>query len=87
MLALSLDSAKNIAIVAIVVMVVFAVLTAKFVANATRKAILVLEFGALALGIWSQRQSLQTCANNVKANVGQETTCSFIGKQISIPGR
>ena len=87
MLALSIDSAKNIAILVMIVLVLFAVLAAKLVANATKKAIFVLAFGALALGVWSQRQSLQSCADNVKANIGEATTCSFLGKEVSIPGR
>lgn len=87
MLALSVDSAKNIAIVVVIVLVLLAVLTAKLVANATKKAIFVLVFGALALGVWNQRSSLQTCADSVKANIGKATTCSFIGKEVSIPGR
>jgi protein-S-isoprenylcysteine O-methyltransferase Ste14 len=86
MLALTVDSAKNIAILVVIALVVFAVLTAKFVASATKKAIFLLVFGGLAMGVWNQRQSLQTCADNVKANIGKATTCSFIGKEISIPG-
>lgn len=87
MLSLTLTSAKNIAIIVVIVLVVLALITAKVVASVTKKAIALLIFAALALGVWTQRQSLQTCADRVKAagGIGQ-ATCSFFGNDIVIKG-
>jgi protein-S-isoprenylcysteine O-methyltransferase Ste14 len=85
MLALSLAQAKNIAIVVVVILVVIALLTAKFVASVTKKALLLLVLAAVALGVWTQRQSLQTCADNVRDRApGTVATCSFFGNDITI---
>ena len=85
MLALTLSSAKNIAIIIVGVLVVAAIISAKFVASVTKKAILLLIFGALALGVFTQRQSLQNCADKVQDGVTSgEATCTFFGTDIRI---
>jgi hypothetical protein len=80
--ALTLSSAKNIAILVVGALVVAAIISAKLVASVTKKAILLLVFGALALGVFYQRHALQTCADKVKA--GGVATCTFFGTDIHI---
>ncbi len=88
MLALTVAAAKNLAIVVVLVLIAAAFLTAKLVANVTKKAVLLLVVGALALGVWKQRANVSECADSVKSTLGQtETVCTFFGKDVTIPGR
>ena len=80
--ALTLDSAKNIALIVVGVLIVAAIISAKVVAGVTKKAILLLVFAALALGVFTQRQALQRCADRIAP--GQETTCTIFGTDIHI---
>ncbi len=86
MLALTLSSAKNIAILIVGVLIVAAIISAKLVASVTKKAILLLVFAALALGVFTQRQALQSCADKVKSGVSSSTeaTCNFFGTDVHI---
>ena len=85
MLALGLAQAKNIAIIIVIVLVVIAVVVAKLVSNVTKKVIGLLILAALALGVFTQRQSLQTCADKARAVAdGSTATCTFFGSNITI---
>ena len=85
MLALTVDSAKNIAIAVVIVFVITAIISAKLMASVTKKAIMFLVLGALSLGVFTQRQALESCANKVEDDVGTaETTCTFFGTDIHI---
>ncbi len=85
MLALTVDSAKNIAIAVVGVFVITAIISAKLMASVTKKAIMFLVLGALSLGVYTQRQALESCAEKVKNDVGTaETTCTFFGTDIRI---
>ncbi len=85
MLALTVDTAKNIAIAVVGVFVITAIISAKLMASVTKKAIMFLVLGALSLGVFTQRQALESCANKVKDDVGAaETTCTFFGTDIHI---
>jgi hypothetical protein len=89
MIAMTVESAKNIGIAvaggALVVMVVMAWL----IKNVVTKVMSVVILGGLAFGVWTQRSSLETCANKVKdrALVGgvNEISCSFLGSDIKVP--
>jgi hypothetical protein len=90
MVALTLDTAKNIAIGVIALMVVAALVAARIVASITKRVIAIAIFVALAIAVWSQRVQLQSCADTVRANAdaGQatttRTTCQFFGRDITI---
>lgn len=85
MLALTYASAKNIAIFVVVGLVLVSLLMAKVIAGASRKALTLLIFACLAFAVWSQRQSLQTCADDVQeVQDGRDATCSFFGQEITI---
>ena len=87
MLALTLEAAKNSAILIIVALVIVALVVARFVASVAFTAVTLLIVGALALGVWTQRQSLQRCADEVRVSTATavEATCTFFGSQITIP--
>lgn len=85
MLALTLDSAKNIAIAVVAILIVLALVSAKVVASVTKKVIMIVILAAIAVGVWTQRQSLQTCADKVQAQGGVgDATCHFFGSDITI---
>ncbi|MEX0848121.1 MAG: hypothetical protein WD023_10130 [Ilumatobacteraceae bacterium] len=90
LLALSLDSAKQLAIVLVIAFVVLTIVSAMIIKNITTKIIMVVLFGGFALGVWTQRTNLQSCADTVraKADVGDlsATNCTFFGADVEIPG-
>ena len=90
MTALTLESAKNIAIAVAVALIALMVVMAVVIKNVTGKLISVVIIGGLAFGVWTQRSSLQSCAGKVKARVAagdaSDVTCSFIGSDIKITG-
>jgi hypothetical protein len=89
MAGLTLQSAKNLGIVVAIGLIVLMVLTAWFIKNVTMKLILMGVMGAMALLVWSQRSSLQDCADKVTNRIpAQDTrplTCTFLGKDVTIP--
>jgi high-affinity Fe2+/Pb2+ permease len=91
MSALSVDSAKNLAIVVAVVFLVLSVVSAIVIKNVVTKLILVVLLGGLALGAWSQRSSLSDCADRAQEELANGTvgtgsvTCKFFGSEVDIP--
>ena len=89
MLALTLDQAKTIAVVVAVALVVLALVSAWIMKTIAQKVALVVILGLLALVVWTQRASLDECADKVRAearaDVGRvDTTCSFFGRDVTI---
>lgn len=87
MLALTLGQAKSIALVVAAVLVGLAVLSAWIMKTIAQKLALVAILLLLALLVWTQRTSLQECADKVRAGAGLtevETTCSFFGRDVPI---
>ena len=89
MIALSLQSAKTIAIVVLIVFVAFAVISAWVIKNVTMKIISILLLLGLGLGMWTQRSNLQDCADRAKAKVDAgidegSITCEFFGTEVSV---
>jgi hypothetical protein len=88
MTALTLESAKNIGIAVAVGLVALTLVSAFVIKNITGKLISIVIIGGLAFGVWTQRSSLQSCADNVKQRVAvgdrSDVTCSFIGSDIKI---
>lgn len=89
MSAMDLDSAKRIAIVAVLGLVVLSFLAAWLVKSIVMKLVTIGLLLALAFAVWSQRAALQDCADRLeeKASVGDfsSTTCSFFGADVTIP--
>lgn len=86
MLALTVEAAKNIALVVAAAIIVLTVASAWLIKNITAKVITVLILGGLALGVWTQRGALQDCADRVKANPAAGGTCTFFGSEVRVPG-
>lgn len=89
MLALSLGQAKTIAVIAAVVLLALAIGSAWLMKTIAQKVAVAVILGLLALLVWTQRASLQECADKVeaevRAGVGQvDTSCSFLGTDVTI---
>ena len=85
MLALSLGQAKTIAILIVIVLVALAVGSAWLMKTVAQKAAMAVILVLLALLVWSQRASLDECADKVReGGVRVDTTCSFFGRDINI---
>ncbi len=92
MLAITLSEAKNIAIGLVVVFVVGAIAAAWIMKTIMQKMAVALVLAILAFAVWTQRTSLQDCAD--KVNDAYEfdgvnptiidTDCSFFGTTITI---
>ena len=92
MLALSLDAAKNIAVAVVIVFVVGSLAAAWIMKTIIQKVATALVLLLLAFSVYSQRTSLQDCADKVKGNFAREgtsvtmtdTECSFFGTTVNI---
>lgn len=89
MLALTLGQAKNIALAIAAVLVLGAIASAWVMKTIMQKVALVVILGLLAVLVWSQRSSLDECADKVReASAGGvrtiDTTCSFFGRDVQI---
>lgn len=92
MLAITLDEAKNIAIGLVAVFGIGAVAAAWIMKTIVQKVAVAAVLAILAFAVWTQRQSLQDCADKVKDAYefdGVNTTiidtdCSFFGTTITI---
>ena len=85
MFALTLGQAKTIAALIVVGLVVLALVSAWVMKEIAQKVALVVVLGLLALLVWTQRSSLDECADKVRAGgLRGDTTCSFFGRDIQI---
>lgn len=86
---LTLDEATTYAAVAVAVLLGLAVLAAWLMKELTQKVVLVVILGLLAVLVWSQRSSLQECADRVRDEVARggaavDPTCRFFGRDVEI---
>lgn len=92
MLALTLDDAKTLAIVAATALAVGAIVSFWVMKSVVQKLAVAALLGLLAYAVWSQRVSLQDCADKVQDNfelagtdiVVADTECSFFGITVTI---
>lgn len=87
MLALSLETAKTVAIVVLLAFLAAGVVSAWVIKNVVAKLITVALMAALALGVWTQRSNLVDCADKAKANVTNgvhKVDCTFFGSDVEI---
>lgn len=85
MFALTLGQAKTIAVLVVIGLVVFALGAAWIMNEIAQKVALVVILGLLALLVWTQRSSLDECADKVReGGVRGDTTCSFFGRDVQI---
>jgi len=91
-LALTLDDAKTIAIVVATVLAVGAVVSFWIMKSIVQKLAVAALLGVLAFAVWTQRVSLQDCADKVQNNferagtdvVVTDSECSFFGIKITV---
>ena len=84
MIALSLESAKTIAIVVVIAFIALSVISALVIKSIVTKLIMVVLMACLALGVWTQRTSLQDCADKAEALGVRGLTCTFFGTDIEV---
>lgn len=88
MTALTVESAKNLGIAVAVILVAFMLAMAWVIKNVTAKIITVVLVGGLAFGVWTQRTSLQDCADRVEARMklgtSTDITCTFMGTDVKV---
>lgn len=88
MIALSLESAKTIAIVVVLVFIALSIASALVIKSIVTKLVVVVLFACLALGVWTQRASLQDCADKAQAKAEaldiSGLTCTFFGTDIEV---
>ncbi len=88
MVAITLETAKNVGIAVAVGLVALMLVMAVVVKNVTAKLVTIVIVGGMALGVWTQRSSLQDCAAKVRSrgavNDTSKVTCSFLGSDIKI---
>ena len=91
-IALTLDAAKNIAVVVALVFAVGSVLAFVVLRTIVQKLATALVLALLAFSVWTQRAALQDCADKVRDSYAREgtsvtfldTDCSFFGVTVTI---
>lgn len=92
-LGLTLDSAKTLAAIGTVLLLIAAFVAAWMMKTLLQKLLVFVLFAALAFAVWTQRATLQDCADLLRTNLAQGTDvldtadeeCSFFGFSVSIP--
>ena len=87
MLALTVETAKTVAIVVVVGLIVAAVLSAWLVKSVVAKVVTIVVLAGLALGVWTQRANLQDCADQAQSRLdnGQASVaCTFFGYDVTL---
>jgi len=93
LLAVDVDTLRNGAVVAIAVVVLLGLVALKLFVNMVARVITLVIAVALGVGIWSQRASLQDCADKVGDLTELEAgdvargsiTCTFFGVDVDVP--
>lgn len=87
--SLDLDTIRLVALVGAIVFVVGSVISAILLKTIAQKLAVASIFALLAVLVWSQRASLETCADLVRSSVvmGEGATCTFFGRDVEIPTR
>jgi hypothetical protein len=88
-LGLELDTARNVALLAVAAAVVVVLLGTWLVKAIVGKLVVVGLVGGLAVAVWSQRESVQDCADRVgttlQVGAVDDATCTFFGRPVTIP--
>jgi hypothetical protein len=88
-LGLELDTVRNVALLAIAAAVAIVLIGAWLVKAIVGKLVVVGLVGGLAVAVWSQRESVQDCADRVgttlQAGAVDDATCTFFGRPVTIP--
>ena len=84
-LALTLGQAKALAAVVVIVLLLGALAAAWLMKTVAQKVALAVILGLLAVLVWTQRTSLEECADKVReGGIQVDTTCDFFGREVPI---
>jgi hypothetical protein len=88
--ALTTDSAKSTALIGLVVVVVLAVVAALVIKAIVTKVLSLVVAAIMSFGLYSQRSSIQDCANKVKKEAltfgtAAKAECTFLGVKVKVP--
>lgn len=86
MLALDVQAASNLGVVIVVALVTLSFVMAAAVKNMMMKLVTMLLLLGLALGVWTQRSALRDCVDRIDSGGFADTSCTFFGTQVDIPG-
>ena len=88
-IALSLQTAKTVAMGVIVVLALLAIVMASIIRKVIAKLLSIALLVVLGGVVWTQRTSLQHCADQFRdrtvAGDPAATICTFFGKSITVP--
>lgn len=91
MTGFTLETARNVSLWTVAGAVLLALAAVWLVKQVVTKVLTVAVLLAIAGLVWSQRAELTDCADEVQATIGQalasDTTCTFFGRAVTIPGR
>lgn len=87
--SLDLDTIRIVALVGVAVFVIGSIVSAVLLKTIAQKFAVASIFALLALLVWSQRSSLESCADLVRESVvnRESATCTFFGRDVDIPTR
>ena len=91
MFAFDLETAKDTSLYTVAGAVLLALVAVWLVKQVVTKVLSVVVLLAIAALVWSQRAELTDCADTVRQTVAagavDDTTCTFFGQDITVPGR
>jgi hypothetical protein len=88
MSGLNLETARTVAVVAAAAFFFLAIVSAILLKTIAQKLAVASILALLALVVWTQRTSLETCADLVRDTRGTvSATCTFLGQDVDIPTR
>lgn len=90
MVALSYDTAKNVAVAVAIGLAVLSLVAAAVIRTVATKVLTIVLMVGIGIVVWTQRQSLQDCAASARESRGQAGdtrpgSCSFLGFDITVP--
>ena len=88
MLALTFETARNVGLAILAGAVIVAIVIAWVVKAIVSKVLALVVLAAIAVAVWSQRESVEDCADRVGATLSagavDDTTCTFFGRQVTV---
>jgi hypothetical protein len=89
-LALTTDSIRSSALIVVLALAAVGILLAVVVQKVVVKIVGLVVMAGLALLVWNQRASIQSCADKVKnqalsAQGVTKTQCTFLGFKVDVP--
>lgn len=93
MLALSLETAKTVAVIAAATFVASGALSAVLIKNIIGKVLGAGLLAVIAVGAWSQRSNVENCVAAARVTAGQVASgaaatpvkCTFLGFEVDVP--